>query len=407
MKILCVGAGWAGAVAARELAEAGHEVLVIDKRNHIGGNAYDFVNEHGIRIHRYGPHLWHTSNDKVQEWVSRFTEWVPYRHWVHALLPDGQSVPLPINRLTIETVFAKELNDMYGQVGEQDIGEFMALKQYLDQGVGDVSPKNSREHVEASVGKELCELFFAPYTKKMWGMDLSDLPASVAKRIPTKLNYDPYYFPNDKHQYLPKNGYTAIFLRILSHPNIKVVLSCGREELPQYADPYSRRHFRLISGWEDVEFDAVFTSEPIDTYYNCDWGELPWRSVKFHTYSIPLPKTQTAPVVNFTHDGPYTRSTEWKQLPGHAGDPCWTTITVEEPCDYSENNMERYYPVKTSHEVDPNRELYERYHARAKGDGIHFIGRCGTYTYTDMAPCISSTLAQVRRFLAGDTIPVA
>lgn len=402
MKALVVGAGWAGATAARELAEAGWKVLVIDKRNHVGGNAFDYVNEHGIRIHKYGPHLWHTNNDEVQAWVSRFTEWVPYKHWVHAMLPDGQPVPLPINRKTIETVFAKELNERYGQVGEPDIREFMASKVPAVDPEDGEGPINSREHVELSVGKELCELFFAPYTKKMWGLDLSELPVSVAARIPTKLDYDPYYFPNDTHQYLPKDGYTAVFKRIFDHPNITVALSTARQELPQYAHA---RYIQITPYWDEVDFDAVFTSEPIDTYYNCDMGELPWRSIKFHTYSVPLPKAQTAPVVNFTHDGPYTRSTEWKQLPNSGSDPYWTTITVEEPCDYRDNNYERYYPVKTAHEVDPNRELYKRYRERAKKDGIHFLGRMGLYSYIDQHMAISSTLAYIHRFLAGNTTP--
>jgi UDP-galactopyranose mutase len=252
---------------------------------------------------------------------------------------------------------------------------------------------NSRQHVEASVGKELCELFFAPYTKKMWGMDLSELPASVAARIPTKTDNDPYYFPKDKHQCLPKDGYTEMFKRIFDHLDIEVLLSTSREDL-----------FDILSG--HYTFDTVFTSEPIDTYYKCDLGELPWRSIKFHTYSIPLPHALPAPVVNFTHDGPFTRVTEWKQLPAHGENPYVTTLTVEEPCDYRDNNMEWYYPVKTSHAVDPNRELYKQYRERAKADGIHFIGRCGRYVYTDMQPCVNSTLAQVRRFLEGDTIPI-
>jgi UDP-galactopyranose mutase len=401
MKALVVGAGFAGAVVARELAEAGWEVLVIDKRNHIAGNAYDFVNEHGIRVHKYGPHLWHGSNDVAQEWASRFTEWLPYKHWVHAQLPDGQHVPLPINRGTIETVFGNEIVAAYGPnyLDDWQFTEFFEKKLVKHDKI-----TNSRQHVEASVGKELCELFFAPYTKKMWGMDLSDLPTSVAARIPTKSDYDPYYFPKDKHQCLPKDGYTAMFKRIFDHPNITLKLSTERKQLPQYGATYSYPCV-IDREWDNVNFDAVFTSEPIDTYYNCDMGELPWRSIKCHTYSVPLPKALSAPVVNFTHDGPHTRATEWKQLPGHGGNPHWTTLTIEEPCDYKDNSMERYYPVKTSHAVDPNRELYKKYRERARADGIHFIGRCGRYVYTDMQPCVNSTLAQVRKFLAGDTQP--
>ena len=194
-----------------------------------------------------------------------------------------------------------------------------------------------------------------------------------------------------------------MFHRIFDHGNITVALSVDRRELPQYACGHVRS---ITPFWDNAKFDVVFTAEPIDTYYECDLGELPWRSIRCHTYSVPLPKALTAPVVNFTHEGPHTRATEWKQLPGHGENPYWTTLTVEEPCDYKDNGFERYYPVKTSHAVDSNRELYKQYRERAKHDGIHFIGRCGRFVYQDMSPCVVSTLAQVRKFLAGDTIPI-
>lgn len=428
-KALVVGAGFAGAVVARELAEASWNVLVIDQRNHVAGNAYDYINEHGIRVHQYGPHLWHGNSDMAQNWVSRFTEWVPYKHIVKALLPNGNYVPLPINSKTLQEVFRVELRefikcgnpetqDYWGYNDEED--DYMyhysdrGYEAFLESKREKINPEdvtNSRQHVEASVGKELCELFFAPYTKKMWAMDLSDLPASVAARIPTKLDaesmkkhghWDPYYFPNDKHQGLPAEGYTAMFEKIFDHPNITVMLSTRREELPQYA--YDGRVVSVPQIFEG-EFDEVFTAEPIDAYYKCDLGELPWRSIKCHTYSVPLPQALPSSVVNFTHDGPHTRITEWKQLPAHGGNPYWTTLTVEEPCDYHDNNMERYYPVKTSHAVDPNRELYKKYRERARAEGIHFIGRCGQYVYTDMSPCVNSTLTYIRKFLGGEKMP--
>jgi len=399
MKALVVGAGFAGAVVARELAEAGWEVLVIDKRNHVGGNAFDYINAAGIRVHKYGPHLWHGNSDMAQEWVSRFTEWVPYKHYVHAQLPNGQHVPLPINRATIETVFKEELIRLFGPTyTDEHIKGLMVMKRVEHPEI-----TNSRQLMEASVGRELTELFFAPYTKKMWDMDLADLPASIAGRIPTKDDYDPYYFPKDKYQFLPKDGYEALFLKIFDHPNIQVSTSTRREELPQF---YSGKGFvKHVPGWEPTKFDVIFSSEPIDTYYNCDLGELPWRSIKFKTITLPIPRALSAPVVNFTHDGPCTRVTEWKQLPAHGGNPYATTLTFEEPCDYKSNDMQRYYPVKTSHVVDPNRELYKRYRERAKKDGIHFIGRCGRYAYLDMQPCVNSTLTQIRAFLSGDQIP--
>jgi len=424
-KALVVGAGFAGAVVARELADTGDwDVLVIDARNHVAGNAYDYINEHGIRVHKYGPHLWHGNSDIAQEWASRFTEWIPYKHYVTAQLPDGRHVPLPINAKTIMEVFGQEFHNFamskpeYWAYQDEDIADGigylpLAFEAFMEQQrVKYETVTNSREHVESSVGKRLCELFFAPYTKKMWGMDLADLPTSVAARIPTKTDSDKYYFPKDKYQFIPKDGYTALITKALDHPNITVSLSTARSELMQYQggsvlNQLKRRvgQLKSLPEWNDVVFDAIFTSEPIDTYYDCDLGELPWRSIKCHTYNVPVPKLLDAPVVNFTHDGPHTRATEWKQIPGHGDNPYWTTLTVEEPCDYRDNNMERYYPVKTSHAIDPNRELYKQYRDRAKKDGIHFIGRCGRYVYTDMMPCINSTLAQVGRFLSGDTIP--
>lgn len=393
MKFLVVGAGFAGATVARTLAEAGHKVLVIDRRDHLAGNAYDEINSMGIRVHRYGPHLWHTSNDEVQEWAARFTEWVPYRHQVSAQLADGTHVPLPINHETIEAVFGARF-DAWADANDAilydyDTGAMVGYKDdaaaaFLDTLVEHhFNVTNSRQHVENSVGKELCDLFFAPYTEKMWGLKLEELPASVAARIPTNVTSRSYdYFPKDKHQFLPKDGYTAMFERILDHDNIDVLLGVER------------------SSFNLDEFDHVFTSEPIDAFFNCALGELPWRSVRMHTVSLPVPRVLPTPVVNFTHDGPHTRVTEWKLLPAHGDNPHWTTLTIEEPCDYRDNYMERYYPVKTAQADCPHRALYKRYADLAEeGGGITFIGRCGLYVYTDMGPCISSSLAIARKFL--------
>ena len=401
MKILVVGAGFAGATVARELAEAGHSVLVIDKRNHVAGNAHDYVNEHGIRVHRYGPHLWHTSNDEVQEWASRFTGWVPYRHQVQALLEDGTHVPLPINHETIEEVFGNrfdawaynndwiEYHPEYGDMLGYKRGAHAAFLETLVEHHAEVT--NSRQHVENSVGKELCDLFFAPYTLKMWELSLEQLAASVAARIPTNVESRSYdYFPKDKHQFLPKDGYTKMVWNILDHRNIEVRLDAVYEGGKVWKNGYVL----------DEAFDHVFTSQPIDTFFDCRLGELPWRSIKMHTHSVPVPTLLPAPVVNFTHGGPYTRVTEWKNLPAHGASVNWTTLTVEEPCDYRDNYMERYYPVKTSHADCPHRALYKKYREMADAlPNVTFIGRCGLYQYLDMHMAISSALHEVRRFI--------
>ena len=401
-KILVVGAGFAGATTARLLAEAGYKVLVIDKRDHVAGNAYDFTNEYGIRVHRYGPHLWHTSNTEVHEWASKFTEWEPYRHRVRAETDAGISVPLPINHETIEEVFLFEFEDFLEDhpewQGTMDdfVGQYMAkpgahaafLETLVEHHPVVIT---SRQHVENSVGKELCDLFFAPYTKKMWGLELEQLPASVAARIPTNVeNMSHFYFPKDRHQFLPKEGYTRMVWSMLEHQNIDVRLGSVFE-----GGQVWRNGYPLMD-----KFDHVFTSQPIDTYYDCMYGELPWRSVKMHTMTVPLPSALPSPVLNFTHNGPHTRVTEWKKLPAHGDNPHFTTLTFEEPCDYRDNDMERYYPVKSADVNDPNRALYQRYRERADADtNVTFIGRCGMYVYTDMAPCISATMSIVKKFL--------
>ena len=405
MNILLVGAGFAGATVARELAEAGHKVLVIDRRDHVAGNAYDYVNEHGIRVHKYGPHLWHTNNDEVQKWASRFTEWVPYRHQVNALVHLNGGVectPLPINHLTIEAIFPEEFDEWCHENGEIDTDGFYEIgshKRFLETKLEHHKEvTNSRQHVENSVGKTLCDLFFAPYTKKMWGLDLEDLPASVAARIPTNVESRSFeYFPKDTHQCLPKEGYTKMVENILDHENIIVQLGVSRDEL---LDPKLQVYWQNKLKVNPLGFDHVFTSEPIDTYFSCELGELPWRSIKMHTYSLPMPEMLPTPVVNFTHDGPTTRMTEWKLFPAHGDNPDWTTVTIEEPCSYNDNNLERYYPVKTSQRDCPNRALYNQYAERAAAlDSVTFIGRCGTYQYLDMWMVIAQSLKIVSDFL--------
>lgn len=334
MRILVVGAGLYGSVVARELADAGHEILVIDKRDHIAGNIYDYVNDDGIRIHRYGPHLFHTNNESVVNYLSRFTDWVEYFHKVKAILSDGRYVTLPVNRETKEIV------------GEDKI----------------------------------LDTFFRPYTKKMWGKELEELDPSIMNRVPIRDDDNELYFPKDKFQLIPKDGYTNMVKKMLDHPNIVISLE----------NEFSK----------DLEsvFDYIFNSMPIDQYYDFEFGELPYRSIKFHNQFIPTPKLLPAPVVNFTHNGPYTRMTEWKNIPCHGENELCTWITYEEPCDYKENNLERYYPVK---DIDgKNREIYQMYAEKAKSkDNMEFIGRCGLYVYIDMDQAVASAISCAKRFI--------
>jgi UDP-galactopyranose mutase len=330
-KILVVGAGLSGATVARELAEAGKSVLIIDSRSHIAGNAYDFLDKNGIRIHKYGPHLFHTNNKKVFDWLSRFTEWVEYKHKVKAQLEDGRYVTLPVNRETKDIV------------GEENV----------------------------------LDIFFRPYTKKMWGMELDELSPSIINRVPIRDDMNEYYFPDDEFQYLPQNGYTYMVRNILDHPNIEIKL----------CTPYEKEFDHL--------FEHVFNSMPIDEYFDFKYGHLPYRSIKFTHMSLPISSVLPTATVNFTHDGPHTRVTEWKNLPAHGSNKYYTTLTFEEPCDYKKNNMERYYPVKDKE--GKNRELYEKYKSE-QPDHVTFIGRCGMYVYLDMDQAVNSALSIARKY---------
>ena len=330
MKILVVGAGFSGAVIAHQLHKAGHDITVIDERDHIGGNAYDYCNNVGVRVHKYGPHLFHTNNERVYNWITQFGDWTPYKHKVKALLENCKYVTLPVNK---ETKFA---------VGEENI----------------------------------LDVFFRPYTRKMWGKELEELDPSIIKRVPIRDDNNEYYFPNDKYQVLPNNGYTEVFKEILQ--GINVFLN----------SPFKH----------DMEshYDHIFNSMPIDTYFKLQRGPLPYRSIKFHHVNIPAPKLLPTTTVNFTNHGPYTRMTEWKHMPCHGEGNEWTTITYEEPCDYTENNLERYYPVKDIDGV--NRKIYEQYKAMVE-DNMTFIGRCGMYVYIDMHQAINSSLQTADKFL--------
>ena len=330
-KILIVGAGFSGSVLARVLAEKKYSITIIDERNHIGGNAYDFLNEHNIRVHKYGPHLFHTSNRKVVEWLSRFTRWTPYRHKVKALLSNGTLVTLPVNKETAAIV------------GENKI----------------------------------IDTFYKPYTKKMWDMDINDIDPDILSRVPIRDDLNEDYFPNDDFQALPSDGYTAVFEKILNHPNINIQLN------------------RSFVKGEELQYWHTFNSMPIDAYFNFEHGHLPYRSIRFHTSTVFVPKLFPVATVNFTHAESFTRVTEWKNLPNSEFPLGCTTITVEEPCDYKDNNFERYYPVKDKKGI--NRDLYKLYESQTPKN-MTFIGRCGLYAYLDMHQAINIALSIGEKF---------
>lgn len=366
--ILVVGAGFAGATVARSLVERFRDcqVTVIDTRGHVAGNAYDAVSEQtGHLYHRYGPHIFHTNSQEVVDWLSRFTEWLPYQHRVRALLPSGQTAPMPINRDTLNSHFGVSL------------GTDQAVSDFLDSLRLDIpSPRNAEEHLQSLYGPELTELFFGRYTRKMWALELVELPISVVARLPMRRDANPYYF-NDSFQMMPRDGYTALISRMLDHPQIAVHLET----------PFDKAM--------ESDYRHVFNSMPIDEYFEEIYGPLPYRSIRFeHRYGEAW--EHDVPSINFTDDGPWTRKTCWSLFPGCGGKP-GGHVTYETPCSYEDNNFERYYPVKT---VDGwPQERYRQYAELAKQkDNMTFIGRCGQYIYYDMHQAVANSLMIARRF---------
>ena len=371
MDTLIVGAGFAGAVTARELADAGEKVLVIDKRPHIAGNAYDRLDEHGVMIHEYGPHIFHTNSDKVFEYLSRFTSWRPYEHRVLAV-PDartGQAYPMPINRTTINALYGLNLD-------ETGVAAFLERVREPREPI-----KTSEDVVLNSVGRDLCEKFFRGYTKKQWGLDLSQLAGGVAARIPTRTNDDDRYF-TDRFQAMPEAGYTKMFERLLDHPGIEVRTATTYEDVAAGID----RRRTVFSG-------------PVDEYYQHRFGKLPYRSLRFEHEHLPATnRLQPVGTVNYPNDHGYTRITEFKHLTGqtHAG----SSIVRE----YPTAEGDPYYPIPNP----DNEALFKRYEALAEAETeVFFIGRLAQYRYYNMDQVVGASLALARRLIDGGRMPLA
>ena len=352
---LIVGAGFAGSVMAERLAaDAGKKVLIIDKRNHIGGNAYDHHDEAGVLIHKYGPHIFHTNSREVFEYLSRFTDWRQYQHRVQASV-DGQLLPIPINLSTINQMYGLkltsfELNDFFEKLAEKR-----------------PAIKTSEDVIINRVGRELYDKFFRNYTRKQWGMDPSELDSSVTARVPVRTNRDDRYF-TDTYQSMPLLGYTKMFERMLAHPNIHILLNSDYRDIRTLVP-----HQRLIY------------CGPVDEYFDYCFGKLPYRSLRFEWETRDVPIAQQAPVVNYPNDHLYTRVTEFKYLSGQEHPK--TTLVYEYPTDEGDP----YYPVPTA----ANAELYAKYQALAEATPeVQFLGRLGTYKYYNMDQVVAQALAQ-------------
>ena len=360
---LIVGAGFAGAVLAERLAaDGGHSVLVVDRRPHIAGNAYDCPDAAGVLIHQYGPHIFHTNSDQVLAYLSRFTAWRPYEHRVLAQWQD-QLLPVPINRTTINKFFGLDL-------ATED-----AAEAFLNQQAEAVAQiRTSEDVVVGRVGRPLYEAFFRGYTRKQWGVDPSALDKSVTARVPVRTNTDDRYF-GDKHQVMPKHGYTAMFERLLDHSGIEV--RTGTE----YRDVMASVRARHV----------IFTG-PIDELFDYRFGRLPYRSLRFDHRNVAAEQFQPVAVVNYPGESvPYTRVTEYKHLTGQQHPT--TSVTYE----YPSAEGDPYYPIPNP----ANAALYARYEALADAtQGVTFAGRLGTYRYYNMDQVVAQALATYER-LAG------
>ena len=361
---LIVGSGFAGSVLAERLAtQLNKSVLLVDKRNHVGGNAYDHYDDAGILVHKYGPHIFHTNSLEVFEYLSQFTEWRAYQHKVLASV-DGQLVPIPINLDTINKLYGTSMTSFQ-------------LKEFFES-VAEPreSIQTSEDVVVSKVGRELYEKFFRNYTRKQWGLDPSELHSSVIARVPTRTNRDDRYF-TDRYQAMPLHGYTRMFEKMLRHPNIKILLNTEYHEVKQW-----------------LSYRELIYTGPIDEFFDYRYGKLPYRSLDFAFKSFHTSIFQPVAVVNYPNENEYTRITEFKYLTGQ--EHPMTSVVYE----YPRAEGDQYYPVPRPE----NAELYKRYKTLAEATpDVHFVGRLGTYKYYNMDQVVAQALMLFKRIEAAYT----
>lgn len=378
---LIVGAGFAGSVLAERLAtRSNKKVLIIDKRSHIGGNAYDHYNEEGILVHKYGPHIFHTNSKDVFDYLSQFTEWRSYEHRVLASV-DGQLVPMPINLDTINTLYGLNLTSFQLEEWFESVAEKVPVI------------RTSEDVVVSKIGRELYEKFFKNYTRKQWAMDPSELDKSVTSRVPTRTNRDNRYF-TDTYQAMPLHGYTRMFENMLAHLNIKIMLNTDYREIINVI-PYK---------------EMIFTG-PVDEYFDYKFGKLPYRSLEFRHETLNTETFLPTAVVNYPNEHAYTRVTEFKYLTGQKHPK--TSVVYEFP----RAEGDPYYPVPRPE----NAELYNKYKKLAdQTPHVHFVGRLATYKYYNMDQVVaqaltlykkitekieeSKTIAQIEKIVKGTTL---
>lgn len=372
MEALVVGCGLCGSVIARSLAERGFAVEIWDLRDHIGGNMFDYVDEHGILVHKYGPHTFHTSKKQLYDYVCRFESWIPYKLTCGAVW-DGKYTPTPFNFTTIDTFYPKDKgNALKARLMEEYAGRSTAtVVEVLENENEDI-----REYA-----RFLFQNDYAPYTAKQWGVSPDEIDPSVLKRVPLRFSYDEGYF-DDEYQIMPEHSYSEFFSKLLSHPNISVKLNTDALD-----------HIRisgnsvLLDGVE-IDIPVIYTG-PIDELFSCVYGALPYRSLRFEwRHDENVDSFQPAPVVAYPQEPGYTRITEYKKLPVQTCNG--TSYAIEYSLPYEEGKQqEPYYPVLTGASI----ERYNKYKTLADGiPSLHCCGRLGDFKYYNMDQALARAL---------------
>lgn len=359
---LIVGAGFSGAVMAERIAsQLDKKVLLIDRRNHIGGNAYDYIDEHGILVHKYGPHIFHTNAKKVWEYLSRFTQWHKYEHRVRAEV-NGKLVPIPFNLTSIDMMF----DDVFSPL----VKERLINTYGMEAKVPILKLRESQDSDLKRLADFIYEKIFYGYNLKQWELKPDELDPSVTARVPVFISRDDRYF-QDTYQGIPKLGYTELFKNIISHKNITIKLSTSYESMKA----------------TDISFTKVIYTGPIDSYFNFKHGELPYRSLRFEFENVSIELFQETGQINFPNNFRYTRITEFKHLTGQQSDN--TTIVREYPERHILDKNEPYYPIPTR----DNSMLFDKY--RKEADllkNVFFVGRLADYKYYNMDQTVARAL---------------